>query len=120
MANPPIDRAPVLARINHAFTRRNAFYSYHQGRRSRRLDRLNRELDRIAAKHVTLPKSRQIALEAQWLINYTDDWRRADETLDWLEASLHEGNQPLDQQPDGSWAPGCKEPYRKLEPTVDF
>jgi hypothetical protein len=31
MANPPIDRAPVLARINHAFTRRNAFYSYHQG-----------------------------------------------------------------------------------------
>jgi hypothetical protein len=81
---------------------------------------LNRELDRIAAKHVTLPKSRQIALEAQWLINYTDDWRRADETLDWLEASLHEGNQPLDQQPDGSWAPGCKEPYRKLEPTVDF
>jgi hypothetical protein len=118
MANLPVDRKEVMAKVNHAFTRRHLFYKYEQARRSRRLDRLNKEKDRISHKGVALPKSDQISLEAQWLINYTDDWARADKTLDRLESSLHEGNQPDEQQPDGSWATGYTEPYRKLEPTV--
>ena len=118
MANRPVDRKEVMAKVNHAFARRNLFYKYEQGRRIRRLDTLNKKKDRIAHKGAALPKSDQISLEAQWLINYTDDWVRADKTLDWLESSLHEGNQSDEQQPDGSWAMGCTEPYRKLEPTV--
>src|SRR6185295_6156158 len=64
-------------------------------------------------------QSQQISLEAQWLINYTDDWARADQTLDRFEASLDQGNAPYEQQPDGSWGVGCTEFYRKLEVTVD-
>jgi hypothetical protein len=119
VANPEIDRNPVMARIDYAFTLRNLFYEFHQQRRTKRLDKLNKQMASIAAKGVALEKSRQASLEAQWLINYTDDWKRADETLDRFEASLHEGSQPPLQQPDGSWAQSCTEPYRKLEPTVD-
>jgi hypothetical protein len=117
MANPPIDLEPVMDGINAAFTNRSRYYNFKRGWRSTRLAQLNKRL--TALHKVETRQSQQISLEAQWLINYTDDWARADRTLDWFETSLDQGNKPYGQQPDGSWGVGCTEFYRKLEPTVD-
>ena len=120
MANAPIDRGPVLEKINAAFTARDAGYDATWPGYTARLELLNKRMNALIAAHTSLPISQQISLEAQWLIHYTDDWTRAAATLDRLEASLGGGNQPFVQQPDGSWGAGCTEFYRKLEPTVDF
>ena len=120
MANAPIDRGPVLEKINAAFTARDAGYDATWPRYTARLELLNKRMNALIAAHAVLPISQQVSLEAQWVIHYTDDWARAAATLDRLEASLGGGNQPFVQQPDGSWGAGCTEFYRKLEPTVDF
>jgi hypothetical protein len=120
MANAPIDRGPVLEKIDAAFTARDAGYDTTWPGYTARLELLNKRMNERIAAHAALPISQQISLEAQWLINYTDDWARATATLDRLEASLGGGNQPFEQQPDGSWGAGSTEFYRKLEPTVDF
>jgi hypothetical protein len=120
MANAPIDRPPVMARVNAAFCARHADYNdRHDGFRGR-LAELNARLDALIRARRVLPASEQMALEAQWLINYSDDWDRAQATLDRLDKSLAGPDQPaLAQQADGSWAPGYTEWYRKLEPTID-
>src|SRR5205823_883503 len=120
MANPPIDRPPVLAKINVAFTARD--FDYNAKRQNHRdgLEELNSRMNALIAAQQPRPVSEQISREAQWLINYTDDWQRAGATLRRFETSLREASQKIDQQPDGSMGPGCTEFYRKLEPTVDF
>jgi len=120
MANPPIDRAPALAKINAAFIARNPDYIAKRQSLRDTLEDLNSRMNALIAAHQPRPVSQQISLEAQWLINYTDDWDRAAATLHRFEASLADENQNIDQQPDGSCGPGCTEFYRKLEPTVDF
>jgi hypothetical protein len=120
MANPPIDRAPVLAKINAAFVTRDPNYNSIRAGHSARLERLNKRMNALIRARTLLPVSQQISLEAQWLINYTDEWARVGDTLDRFEQSLGGGAQKLEQQPDGSWGSGAREFYRKLEPTVDF
>ena len=120
MANEPIDLPPVMAKIRAAFKARDTDYLGRKWDRGGRLEELNARMNKLIAAQLKLPVSQQISLEAQWLINYTDDWDRAKTTLDWLEESLQPKDQPLCQQDDGSWGPGCTEFYRKLEPTVDF
>ena len=120
MANPPIDRAPILAKINAAFIARDPGYIAKRQDHRDRLEDLNSRMNALITAHQPRPVSQQISLEAQWLINYTDDWDRAAATLHRFEASLADANQNIDQQPDGSCGPGCTEFYRKLEPTVDF
>jgi hypothetical protein len=120
MANPPIDRDDLKPKINAEFQARDPAYSSKATTLGNRLTRLNTTLQACLDAHHILPASQQMALEAQWLINYTDDWARATSTLDRLEASLGGDDQPpLAQGVDGSWAPGGQEWYRKLEPTVD-
>jgi len=120
MANAPIDLPPVMAKINAAFTAKDPAYNRIRAGHRARLERLNKQMNALIQAHAQLPISQQTSLEAQWLINYTDDWDRAGATLDRFETSLSGGNQPFDQQSDGSWGAGCTEFYRKLEPTVDF
>ncbi len=120
MTNKPIDLPPVMANIRSAFIARDPDYLPKKWGLGGRLEELNARMNQLIATSFQLPISQQISLEAQWLINYTDDWTRATATLDFLEASLAPKNQPLLQQGDGSWGPGCTEFYRKLEPTVDF
>jgi hypothetical protein len=128
MANKPIDLPPVMAKIRAAFIARDEDrdvspdqdYLSTKWRLGGRLEELNARMNQLIATPFALPISQQISLEAQWLINYTDDWARATETLDRLETSLTPANQSLLQQDDGSYGSGCTEFYRKLEPTVDF
>lgn len=119
MSNGPIDRKPVLEKINAAFTARDSKYNDRLEDLRGGLEELNSRMDALIATGNPRPISEQISLEAQWLINYTDDWVRASGTLQRFERSLGETGQKLVQQPDGSWGPGCTEFYRKLEPTVD-
>lgn len=109
-----------MAQVNAAFCARHSDYNDRHDAFRHRLDVLNTRLDALIRARRSLPASQQTSLEAQWLINYTDDWTRAQATLDRLARSLDGSEQPpLAQQADGSWAPGCTEWYRKLEPTVD-
>lgn len=120
MANEPIDLPPVMAKIRAAFVSRDKDYLSKKWGLGGRLEELNARMNKLIATPFKLPVSQRISLEAQWLINYTDDWGRAQSTLDLLEASLTPKNQPDVQQEDGSMGQGCTEFYRKLEPTVDF
>jgi|SRR6185437_2594222 hypothetical protein len=120
MANKPIDLPPVMAKIRSAFIARDSDYLSKKWALGGRLEELNVRMNTLIATPLNLPVSQQISLEAQWLINYTDDWTRARATLDRLDGSLVPKDQPLVQQDDGSCGPGCTEFYRKLEPTVDF
>jgi hypothetical protein len=124
MANKPIDLPPVMAKIRAAFiareSERGQEYLNTKWALGGRLEELNARMNTLIATPLQLPISQQISLEAQWLINYTDDWARATATLDRLATSLIPENQLLLQQEDGSRGPGCTEFYRKLEPTVDF
>ena len=120
MANEPIDLPPVMAKIRAAFIARDKDYLSKKWGLGGQLEELNARINKLIATPFKLPVSQRISLEAQWLINYTDDWGRAQSTLDLLEASLAPKDQPDLQQDDGSMGQGCTEFYRKLEPTVDF
>ncbi|HTR86340.1 MAG TPA: hypothetical protein VMI56_17800 [Reyranella sp.] len=126
MAANTIDLPQVMAKIRTAFEKRNKLYRTTKWSYGGRLEELNARMSKlIADTHLKLPVSQQISLEAQWVINYSDDWQRADDTLKRLAASLDKAassnaSETLDQQDDGSWGPGATEFYRKLEPTVDF
>ncbi len=114
MANPIVDRPVVVGKIKADFRKRDAAYDTNKKTIGARATNLDRRIDPVKQR-----VSQQIADEANWLIGYTDDWARASDRLDRLEESLAIANQPLVQQPDGSWGAGCTEWYRKLEPTVD-
>ncbi len=120
MANKPIDLPPVMAKIRAAFIARDPDYLTKKWDLAGRLEKLNDRMNALIATPFKLPVSQQTSLEAQWLINYSDEFARATATLDRLDASLMPEDQPFVQQDDGSWGQGCTEFYRKLEPTVDF
>src|SRR5262245_45445040 len=108
MANPPIDRAAVLQKINAAFTARDARYNAKRQDHWDGLEELNSRMNALIAAHIPRPISQQISLEAQWLINYTDDWDRAAATLQRFQASLSDPGQKVEQQPDGSMGPAAR------------
>lgn len=119
MSNGPIKRKDVLKRINAAFVARDPRYNDIRSDLRGGLEELNSRMDALIAAGYPIPVSQQISLEAQWLINYTEEWDRAAATLQRFQQSLAATDQALSQQDDGSWGPGCTEFYRKLEPTVD-
>jgi hypothetical protein len=120
MATKLFQRQDILERIKREFRKRDAQYDNRRGILQTRLGALNSTVDRLTDLKASISTSEQISLEAQWLINYTDDWARATTALDRLEITLGNASQPsLVQGVDGSWAPGYGEWYRKLEPTVD-
>jgi hypothetical protein len=113
-------RRTILERIGDAFRQRDKDYDAQWKPLNKRLEGLMKELeDQQSAGHA-MECSTQHALEATWLINYTDEWPRVGPVLDELELSLKNPDQPrLVQDSDGSWGLCCHEWYRKLEPTVD-
>ena len=83
--------------------------------------RLAKRLDDLQGQRHPMPCSEDLLLEAKWLLNYRADWTRLSRLLVLLEDSLKQHDQPArTQREDGSWAECVTEPYRKLEPTVDF
>ena len=115
-----IRREDILAKIKKAFTQRDSGFADKKQVRKDRLAAIAAKMDALLKKKKHLPWSEQIYLEADWLVNYTDDWSQADQRLYDFEASLTQ-KQPerLTQGDDGSWGPAVTADYRKLEPTVD-
>src|SRR5450631_1434400 len=114
-----IDRGYVLRRIQREFEAADPYYDQRRSALWDRLTPLAQQVDQLQEQGHAVDCSQQHRLEAQWLLNYTADWPRAEATLRDLETSLASHDQPpLAQDPGGSWGPCCSEPYRKLEPTV--
>ncbi len=118
--NSFVDREDVLAQIRAAFTARDAQYPERRAELKKRLAPLAARLEQLQASGHPMICADQIRLEAQWLLNYRDDWNRASQRIDDLEKSLADTEQhgPA-QDDDGSWGGCCTEWYRKLEPTID-
>ena len=108
-----VTRDSILAQIKSEFRLRDPNYDSRRASAHARRERLRRQFDPLQR-----PVSQQVHDEAQWLINYCDDWDRVAATLDFLEQSLTSDQPPPRQQADGSWGEGCTFWYRKLEPTV--
>jgi hypothetical protein len=114
-----IDRDDVLRQIKHEFSMADPLYDLRRSALWGRLTPLADQVDKLQEQGHSVDCSQQHRLEAQWLLNYTADWTRAEATLKALETSLANHDQPpLAQDSGGSWGPCCSEPYRKLEPTV--
>jgi len=92
-------------------------------RKSRKdaLGSLWEEVKSLQKKGHPMARTEQIVLEAKWLINYTLDWKAADERLAEARESMADLNQDvLEQGEDGAFDGGaCKALYRKLEPTIE-
>ena len=113
-----IRRENILDKIQKAFVERDDGFVDKKQKHKDRLASLTDRMDGLLKKGKKghpMPWSEQIKLEADWLLNYTDDWPRVDRRLDDLEASLTQ-KQPdhLTQGADGSWGPAIKAHYRKL------
>jgi hypothetical protein len=114
MAIKPVSRDTIVGSITKDWEFRDPLYRLKRETVRARMTDLSNRMDPRSQ-----PISEQIALEAGWVSNYTDDWPRTSALLDRLEASLAAASQPIVQGADGSWAPGCTEWYRKLEPTFE-
>jgi len=116
-----ISRDDILGMIRAAFQSRDSGYSEDKKRRKDRIGSLSKTLRDMQADGHSMLCSEQIALEAKWRINYSDDWSSVDRRLDDLEVSLKNPQQDeILQQADGSWGPYYEEDYMKLEPTVEM
>jgi hypothetical protein len=69
-----IRREDILDRIKKAFTERDGGFSDKKQLRKERLANIAAKMDELLKKKKHLPWSEQIYLEADWLVNYTDDW----------------------------------------------
>jgi len=113
MTSGPVRYQDILPRINADWNFRDRGYDLKRATIKARSNSLGGKVDTKLQ-----PLSVQIASEAGWLANYTEDWPRASSVLDALERSLKIKNQgEIEQCPDGSWGPGYTEWYRKLEST---
>jgi len=101
-----IDRGDVLQRIKHEFAVADPYYDQRRAALWDRLTPLADQVDKLQEQGHSVDCSQQHRLEAQWLLNYTADWPRAETTLKDLETSLANHDQPpLEQDPGGSWGP---------------
>jgi len=83
-----ISRDDILGMIRAAFQSRDSGYSENKKRRKDRIGSLSKTLHDMQADGHSMLCSEQIALEAKWRINYSDDWSSVDRRLDDLEVSL--------------------------------
>jgi hypothetical protein len=89
--------------------------AYHSNRdlRGRRLDALKEKVRPDARR------SRDIMIEAEWLRDYTADWKRLDRQLARLAQSLQSADQDTSRQnDDGSWG-AYDEWFEKLNGTLE-
>src|SRR5687768_7159621 len=95
MSGKLITREYLLDKINAAYGARDLLYRVKKDSRSLRWEKLwNMVQER------TQPVSVQRLLEAKWLINYTDDWTRADGILNRVEVDGPAPQGPLSQDAD--------------------
>jgi hypothetical protein len=113
-------RGATLSNIDQEFIKRDAKYIEKRTEQSARYKKLVKKFDELK-KHSPMACSAQHALEAKWLINYSDKWDVVGDALNLFEQSLKVTDQPRFDKQDaqGSWGPCCEKWYRKLEPTVD-
>jgi len=76
-----LDREDVLAEIRTAFTKRDAQYAARRAELKKALAPLVQRLDQLQAAGNPMTCADQIRLEAQWLLNYRDDWNRASQRI---------------------------------------
>jgi hypothetical protein len=118
--NPFIDRDDVLSQIVGEFAARDPAYPNRRRALKQKLAPLTDQLSRLQESGHPMRCAEQIMLEVQWLLNYRDDWDRAERRLGELAVSLADISQgEASQDEDGSWGSCCEEWYRTLEPTVD-
>jgi len=118
--NPFIDRDDVLSQIVGEFAARDPAYPDRRRALTQKLVPLTDQLSKLQESGHPMGCAEQIMLEVQWLLNYRDDWDRAERRLGELAISLADISQgEASQEEDGSWGSCYEEWYRKLEPTVD-
>jgi len=93
-----VERVDIQDLVDRQFVAFDPAYHSNRDLRGRRLDAL-REKIRPDAR-----RSREIMIEAEWLRDYTADWKRLDRQLALLAQSLASGDQDTSRQnDDGSW-----------------
>ena len=119
---PTIVGDAARERIDALFARYDPDYAVEHARREARLDALGAELfERSLAGHDTRC-SRQIFVEAKWLVGYTAWWPRIDARLDELANSFTIDDQSFAAAPyykDGFYGRCAREAFVRLEATIE-
>ncbi|MFO1161321.1 MAG: hypothetical protein U1E60_20965 [Reyranellaceae bacterium] len=115
-----IERGDMVARANDAFAAAVPGYAVEKKQIADALKPLTDQIVALEAAGKDITVADQMAREVGWLRKYTADFARARARLADLRALLADlPSIPFGQDAEGSWGPGCTEPYRKLEATVD-
>jgi hypothetical protein len=111
----------AVDRIDALFLRYDPEYPENFAARERRFDALAERLFARAASGQDTRCSRQIFLEAKWLLGYTAWWPRLDARLDELEASFAVADQSFAADPspeDGFYGRCATEMFIRFEDTL--
>jgi hypothetical protein len=112
----------ALERIDAAFARFDPDHEAERAARRARFDALGQDLFVREIAGEDLACSRQIFVEAKWLIGYTAWWARIDRRLADLEASLSEPDQAFAREPlpaDGLYGVCAEERFVRIETTLE-
>jgi len=110
------------ARIDALLARYDVDYPVKHPLREARLDRLGEELFARTLAGVDTRCSRQIFVEAKWLVGYTAWWPRIDARLDELENSFKIADQAFAAEPyykDGFYGRCALAAFIRLEATIE-
>lgn len=110
------------ARIDALLTRYDPNYPQEHPRREARLDRLGTELFERTLAGIDTRCSRQIFVEAKWLVGYTAWWPRIDARLDELANSFDIADQSFAAEPyyrDGFYGRCALADFIRLEATIE-
>lgn len=109
-------------RIDAAFGRFDPAHEVRRAARRARLDALGKALFEREVAGENLACSRQMFVEAKWLVGYTAWWHRVDLMLDALEESLDEPDQAFADEPspeDGLYGVCATEDFVRVEATLE-
>ncbi|MFW5680308.1 MAG: hypothetical protein ACOC3D_08570 [Pseudomonadota bacterium] len=112
----------ALERIDAAFERFDPDHRQERAARRARFDALGHQLFARERAGADLACSRQIFVEAKWLIGYTAWWERIDRRLAELELSLDEPDQAFARDPvpaDGLYGVCAEERFVRIETTLE-
>ena len=110
------------ARIDEAFRRYDVDHERHRAERRARFDEQGQILFAREVSGEELPCSRQIFIEAKWLVGYTAWWDQADATLHALERSFEEPDQEFAKHAalsDGLYGVCATETFIRIEDTLE-
>jgi len=119
---PTIVGDAARERIDALLARYDPAYPEEHPRREARLDRLGAELFERTLAGADTRCSRQIFVEAKWLVGYTAWWPRINARLDELENSFAIADQSFAAEPyykDGFYGRCAQEAFIRLEATIE-